>query len=85
MSTRVIPEIQHLSQMLENARPVADTLKEFLRKVFSDKSLMGDPSLQKWVEEPVFGPFQPNHEPKRKNKPVSFKGADFGDNLAEKI
>ena len=57
---------------LNSAKPVADSLRSFLRKVYDNKSLMGDPSHQKWVNG-------------KDGKPVSPSSQAFGDTLSDKL
>jgi hypothetical protein len=67
------PDTQKIFQLqLAGAKPVADSLRTFLLKVYSDKSLMEDQNIQKWAHG-------------RDGKPVSPSSGDFGDTLSDRI
>jgi hypothetical protein len=67
------PDTQKIFQLqLANAKPIADSLRSFLLKVYAKKSLMTDQSIQKW-------PIGPD------GKPVSPQSRDFGDTLSDKL
>jgi hypothetical protein len=67
------PDTQKIFQLqLANAKPIAASLRSFLLKVYANKSLMADQSIQKWTTGPD-------------GKPVSPKSGDFGDTLSDKL
>jgi hypothetical protein len=67
------PDTQKIFQLeLANAKPVADSLRTFLLKVYSDKSIMVDQGIQKWNLDEHSKPVRPN-------------SGEFGDTLSDRI